>query len=145
MTPRVPHVAIADTGYWFALFNPKDQYHRTATNSFEFVQTLNILIPWPTLYEAINTRFVKDSIRVGQFERLLTSPNFVRIDDSTYRDEALSQTLIWAKTQKRFISLTDMVIRFMLDDSGIRKDYMLTFNPGDFSDLCRRHRVELTP
>jgi len=36
-----------------------------------------------------------------------------------------------------------MIIRLILDDVNIRKHGLLTFNPGDFADICRKHQIEM--
>ena len=55
----MPKNVVADTGYWFALFKQDDDHHDRALEIEKDIEHLNILIPWPTLYETINTKFVK--------------------------------------------------------------------------------------
>ena len=43
----------------------------------------------------------------------------------------------------RPISLVDMVIRKMLDDVDLKTDAIITFNPGDFDDVCRKNKKML--
>ena len=55
------HYLLVDTGYFFALFNSRDQYHEKAVEKQEWLDELPIALPWPILYETLNTRFVKNS------------------------------------------------------------------------------------
>lgn len=54
----IPYLLV-DTGYFFALFDPGDQYHEEAVKKQEWLDELPIVLPWPILYETLNTRFVK--------------------------------------------------------------------------------------
>ncbi|HPO16508.1 MAG TPA: hypothetical protein PLI09_23940 [Candidatus Hydrogenedentes bacterium] len=134
---------VVDTGFWFALFDPRDQYHAQAGEKENVLAQMNVLVPWPSLYETINTRFCKKPHQVVRFESLLRQPHFLRIDDTPYRDKALEITLRWSKSKKRVIALADMVIRLVLDDITIKKDALLTFNAEDFIDVCRTQKIEL--
>jgi hypothetical protein len=78
-----------------------------------------------------------------RFERIVRQPNVIRIDDTPYRDDAYQLTWNMALRGKRPISLVDMVLRLMLDSTDVRVHYMLTFNPADFSDICRRQLVQM--
>jgi hypothetical protein len=66
------------------------------------------------------------------------------IDDALYRDRAYEMTVSDAIRRHRRISLTDMVIRLMLEDVNVRAGYLFTFNPGDFADVCRRRGIEIS-
>lgn len=50
---------LVDSGFFFALFNPRDRYHADACEKQDWLEILSIVIPWPILYETINTRFVR--------------------------------------------------------------------------------------
>jgi hypothetical protein len=100
-----------------------------------------VLVPWPCLYETFNTRFVKNTIAVRRFEALLRQAHVVRLPDEHYREAALEAVMTTAAS--RSMALVDMVIRLILDDTNVRKHGLLTFNYRDFSDLCRKHRIEM--
>jgi predicted nucleic acid-binding protein len=136
-------IAIIDTSFWFAICDSKDSYHRqAAAKNFEF-EKYRILLPWPCLYELINTRFVKQQQAMMAFERLTKKPNLEFIDDSNYRYPAYEQTLQFALRDKRPISLVDTVIRLMLADVNIRVNCLVTFNPKDFADVCRKKNITI--
>ena len=44
---------------------------------------------------------------------------------------------------KRNISLVDNIIRLMLDDKDVGVKGLVTFNVGDFQDVCLKNRVEI--
>jgi len=141
MALRFPRTAVVDTGFWIALCARDDQYHLQALAKEDLLRSLNLIVPWPCLYETLNTRFVKNPMSVRAFERFRRRPNVDLADDTKYREAAYSETLVLAP--KRPISLVDMVIRCILDDVNIRKDCLLTFNRPDFVDVCRKRQIEI--
>lgn len=46
---------LVDSGFFFALFDPRDQHHAAAREKQEWLETLAVIMPWPILYETINT------------------------------------------------------------------------------------------
>jgi predicted nucleic acid-binding protein len=135
--------AMLDTGFLYALFDPRDSKHSEAAEKSEEVESLPIAIPWPCLYETMNTRFVKQPARVHAFDSLLKSPRAALIDDTDYRDQAYGLAIESSAARRRPLSLTDMVMRLILDDVNVRIGYLFTFNPGDFADVCRRRSIEM--
>ncbi len=134
---------IVDTGYWLALFDPKDGYFSQAGPKSHYLESEHkIMFPWPTLYETLGTKFVKNSQGINNLQRLLKRQNILFIDDVAYRHNALDLTMQSAK-RNRPISLCDMMIRLMLEDTNLRINAILTFNPKDFVDVCRSRRVEM--
>jgi predicted nucleic acid-binding protein len=136
-------VLLVDTGYWFALFEPRDDKHNQATPKARFIERMTVAFPWPVLYETLNTRLIKNRPGIDRFERIIKRPNIRRIDDTPYREEALEKTFDEARGGRRSISLCDMVMRLMLEDTRLRIRALLTFNEKDFADVCRRAKVQL--
>jgi predicted nucleic acid-binding protein len=136
---------LIDTGFWFALYNPKDQYHKNAIDLTDFLSLANILIPYPTLYETINTTFTEDKRGFIEFRKLLAKNNFTLIDDSSYRNEVdiLELTYNSAIISNRPLSLVDMVIRLILSDETMRIKYLVTFNSKDFADVCQKRNIQI--
>jgi len=132
---------LIDSGFWYALYDTRDQYHTQAEQKQDFLQTSTLLIPWPCLYETFNTRFAKNKVAVRRFEVLLRQPHVVRLRDEPYREAALEAAI--ATAASRSMALVDMVIRLILDDINVRKHGLLTFNQRDFGDLCRKHQIEM--
>ncbi len=50
---------LLDTGFWYAFYDARDIYHKEATDLVEYVMFHRLIIPWPCLYENLNTRFVR--------------------------------------------------------------------------------------
>lgn len=135
--PTSAETVLVDSGYWLALYDPRDQHHNEATGTEEYLHLVTPLVPWPTLYEVMRTRFVKRKDRLNQFEKALLALQPTFIDDSKYRDSALSKTWRGAGT----ISLADHVLRLILEDRPSRIDYILTFNERDFTDIIYRLNI----
>lgn len=133
------HAAMIDTGFLYAMFDRRDSYHGIAVAKSDLIHNLPLAIPWPCLYETMNTRFVKDKLRIRQFETWLKRPHIRFIDDADYRRQAYEITL----NNQRYISLTDMVMRLMLNDVNQSVKYLFTFNTADFIDICRKRGIEL--
>ena len=141
--PSFAKTLVADTGFWYALYDPGDQYHAEATARDHLLQAANILLPWPCLYETFNTRFAKNKVAVRRFDALIRQAHVILVRDEAYREDALEATIRTAIIGTRNISLVDMVIRLILDDVNVRKHGLLTFNRRDFDDLCRKHQIEI--
>jgi predicted nucleic acid-binding protein len=134
---------VVDAGYWYALFDARDALHTHANVKASHIDSLTVVFPWPTLYETLGTRFVKNRLGMDGLERLLKRPNVRLIDDSPYRDAALDATLQEGRLGKRAISLCDMMIRLMLEDVNLQIHAILTFNVKDFADVCRSGKIEI--
>jgi predicted nucleic acid-binding protein len=143
MGVRLGKTILVDSGFWFALFNERDTHHQDALNKEDVLWSAVVLLPWPSLYETINTRFVKDEGATRDFKRIVGRPNTIRVDDSPYREEAFVETLREAAPGDRPIGLVDVVIRLMLSDGNLRVNYLLTYNVPDFADICRRRMIQI--
>jgi len=140
--PMFARTVLIDTGFWYAFYDDRDQFHEQAERKGDLLETSTLLLPWPSLYETINTRFVnRNRIAVRRFESLLRKPQVILLPDEPYREAALEAVL--GTVESRGMALVDMVVRLILDDVNVRKHGLLTFNHRDFSDLCRKHRVEM--
>jgi len=135
--------ALADAGLWYALFDPKDPYHEDAQEKAEYLDLLHVVIAWPILYETLHTRFVRNTHALRRFENYLKKPDITYLDDAVYRDTALNLTIDLSLNRSRPLSLVDCVLRLILEDGNTKIDYLITFNPGDFADVCRTHRIRL--
>lgn len=134
---------LIDTGFWYAYYNERDSYHDKAINMMPFLEKHTIIIPYPSLYETINTRFAKRKEWMNSFKVIVLSPTNMLINDEKYKKEALSMTMETSLEKGRPISLVDMVIRQMLDDVNLKSDAIVTFNPGDFYDICLRNKIKI--
>lgn len=134
---------VTDSGYWFALYEPRDQYHKQAIKLNEFIRQHHIVIPWPILYETFNTRFVKKTVQMKYMNDLFKKNNFSLIDDIMYRKAALERIFILTKFKNKTYSLVDAVIREILKDKNLQIDYLATFNTRDFIDICAKRKIEI--
>ena len=130
---------LIDTGFWFALFEKGDQHHEEATAISDLLENHNSLIPWPSLYETLNTRFIKRPEWVDTFRSFIENPKTILVSDTSYKEIALQKVLI----QNQKTSLVDIVISEMLMDRDLKIDYLITFNKKDFSAICAVRRIEI--
>jgi predicted nucleic acid-binding protein len=134
---------LIDTGFWIALYNERDSMYRKANEMYEYFSSAKILLPYPSLYETINTRFAKNTKGLQDFKILLEKSNFELLDDNDYKTDALELTFKSALDFKRPLSLVDLIIRQMLSDEKLKVNYLISFNPGDFIDICMRRNIEI--
>ena len=134
---------LVDSGFFFALLDPRDQHHAAAREKQDWLEMLSIVMPWPILYETINTRFTRRPGTIARFESIIHAPETEFLDDGPYRLEAYEDTLAQAKAPRHAMSLVDSVLCAILDDTNVRIDAMLTFNFRDFRPVCNRRGVEL--
>ncbi len=142
-----------DSGFLIGLYDESDQNHLKAEQHFltYFESSLNrLLIAWPVLYETISTRLMRRRDRIAALDRdwktLLTRGQLVLLDDQEFRRDAIGECFTeLRKPSGRFrgLSLADRVIRRILEEVNIRKDLFITFNAGDFRDLCARMRLPM--
>jgi predicted nucleic acid-binding protein len=138
MKASIPKTVLIDTGFWFAIYDKADQYHAQAIAIYNKIETAQILIPWPTLYEVLNTDFTGEKIWMENFEKFLKKDNVTRIDDTKYKELALEESINKSIIKGWSISLVDSVIRQILSDTNMRIEYFVTFNQKDFSDIIKK-------
>ena len=108
---------LVDTGFFFALLDRRDQYHATAETKKDLLDTSpRVILPWPVLYETLNTRFVGLVGAIDRFERLLQLPATELLDDSKYRDDCYRSVLAHAR-RGHCLSLVDTVLRSVIEDT----------------------------
>jgi predicted nucleic acid-binding protein len=143
----------ADTGFLIALYGEQGDQHDRASAWFEQLFARpghQLLLPWPALYEAINTRLVRDPRQLEVMERdwtlLHRNGRLDYLSDEPYREDALAE--IFAETRRprqsyRRLSLADRVIRALLADMALRVDVLLTNDESAFHDICRIRGLEM--
>ncbi|MGC8552545.1 MAG: hypothetical protein ACP5O7_06715 [Phycisphaerae bacterium] len=136
-------VVLADTGFWIALYDRRDEHHGSAVDIMELPALGDFLFPWPLHYELLRTRFVKNATWIESFNRIVKGNRLKTIDDCSYRAKALDLTMDWGSSGQRSISLVDMVLRLVIDDSQNRIREVVTFNPRDFHDVCHKRGIPL--
>lgn len=133
---------LVDTGFWYALYDNRDSHHGDAQSLADLLDLHNLVIPWPSLYETLNTRFVRRRVWLDSFAAYVTRSNTVRLADELYRQHALGSVLK-NPTVGRSLSLVDEVIRLALQDPNTKIDAIVTFNQSDFHDICIARSIEL--
>lgn len=141
MKPR--RTLLVDSGFWFALFDERDQHFLDAQSKVDLVWNASYVLPWPVLYETIGTRFVRRPDTILRFESFLKRPNAEILDDVPYRNKSLDRVFEEARRGTRSISLVDTVMRLILDDVNIRVNGLITFNVRDYADVCMRRRIQI--
>jgi len=134
---------IIDTCFWIALYDKEDEYHEIANILSEEIEIHNWLVPWPTLYETLNTRFVRRKNWITLFNFHLAKDFVYKIDDNTYRDAAYNSVFQINFMSRNNLSLVDLVIHEMLRDVNLKIDAILTFNEGDFFEVCNIKNIEI--
>lgn len=134
---------VVDTGVWYALCDSRDSNYRKAEGMAELLTILNVVVPWPTAYETLRTKFVKNAAALRLFERFLKSPNVEFLEDGPYRLAAFERSLDSSLRESRPLSMVDCLIRLIIDDDNTNIRFLATFNARDFFDVCQRRRVEM--
>lgn len=142
--PLYSKTALVDTSYFIALWDEGDEHHEEAVNKQVHFDSFSLLVPWPVLYETLNTRFVRRPEWVERFDQ--TAELFDIVDDGRYRCSALRLTRKAALSERPADrsppSLVDRILLAMIDDDDLRIDGILTFNHRDFIAPCMEREIE---
>lgn len=134
---------LVDTGFWYAVFDKRDCHKAEAEallSKYFDKPSYEIVVPFPTMYELLRTKFVKNKGALEEIKQMFQSGRITRFDDDVYRSCALELTL---GDSKRNISLLDNIIRLMLDDKNVQAKGLITFNVGDFQDVCQKNDINI--
>ena len=103
-----------------------------------------LLVPWPILYETVSTRLAKSvpgMLRLEKDWKRLDRLNRLKmLPDEPYRNNVIQDCF---EQHQRPLSAVDRVIRNILADPRIQISAFVTFNPGDFADVCRKFNRQL--
>lgn len=133
---------LVDTGFFFALFDERDQHHASAREMEEWLDAVPIILPWPILYETVNTRLVRRPESLARFGVIARAPETALLDDAPYRAGSFSAVLR-RHPAIRPLSLVDAVLCNIIEDVNVPVSAMLTFNERDFLTVCQQNNVEL--
>ena len=136
-------IILVDSAFFFALFHPKDSHHKEAIKKQDYLDESRIIVPWPILYETVNSKFVKFPETIRRFESIIRRSDTTLLDDSKYRDTAYQETLARAKRRYDAISLVDSVLHAILEDVNVKVSAMLTFDHRDFVSVCASREIEI--
>ena len=65
---------LPDTGFFFAWYNERDTHYASAQEKREWLDKMPIVLPWPVLYEAVNTRFARRRGIMARFDAVVKLP-----------------------------------------------------------------------
>lgn len=137
---------LVDTGFWYSYLGTREvERHRVAQELYHQLDKIeaNFIIPFPTFYEAINTKLLKEKNHTAAdwfLKKLQSDPHFIKIYDDDFRNIAYGLTI---KDNYRGYSLVDNIIRVMLDSDSFKIDALLTFNIEDFCDVTAKRNIEI--
>ena len=135
--------ALVDTGIWLAMFDPRDQHRKRIEEIAEFLDICYLILPWPTLYETLRTRLVRNRNALKNFEVYLKRSNITFLDDEPYRETAFQTCFSSSLQTFRPLSMVDCLMRLILEDINVKINYLATFNDDDFIDVCQKRQVEI--
>ena len=126
---------VIDTGFWIALYDPtKDPKNSLeAERMADEIEDEELVIPFPTLYEFVNSRLSRRDAKL-QFERLLSRPNVIKLSDAKCKDKALENFFLKSKSEYSDISLVDEIIKLIIADKNLSIDYIAAFDQGLLND-----------
>lgn len=126
---------VIDTGFWIALFDPtKDPKNGLeAERMAEEIADEDLIIPFPTLYEFVNSRLSRREAKL-QLERLLSRPNIIKLSDTKYKNKALENFFLKSNSDYSDISLVDEIIKLIIADKSLKIDYIASFDQGLLKD-----------
>ena len=133
---------LVDTSFFIALFNKRDEHHVSARKMEEWLDVMPVLLPWPILYETVNTRLVRRSESLARFDAIIRSTKTTLLDDTPYRPELLS-TRLTRHLSVNGLSLVDAILCQIIEDVNVSVSVMLTFDKGNFLTICQQNNVEL--
>ncbi|WP_461632049.1 hypothetical protein [Labilibaculum euxinus] len=120
---------IIDTGFWIALYNPEKEIDKQDIIELitDVINEYQVLIPFPTLYEFLNSKFSRKNNDIN-FKEKLSKSNYIMVDDAKYKQKALNNFFIKSTQSKTDVSLVDEVIKEMIDDTNLKTDFIVTFD-----------------
>ena len=135
---------LVDTGVWYAMFATRDNNSKDLNGKAEYLESpFTVIVPWPTIYETLRTKFVKDRKGLDLFEKYLKKPHVTFLDADRYREMAFDLAFDLSLRQDRPMSMVDCLLRLIIDDAEVPVDGLITFNERDFYDICSSHNVSM--
>lgn len=143
MTKGNNQFVLCDSGFWISLYYPLKDPRATeeAQAIAELIDNCIICIPWPTMYEFLNSKLSKTG-GMFEFEKAVNNPNNKLISDSTYKQNALKNLFIANRYTPNEVSLVDEVIKLIIDDRNYRFDYFISVDQ-DLQNYARSKGIEI--
>ncbi|AFK64651.1 hypothetical protein TKWG_25729 (plasmid) [Advenella kashmirensis WT001] len=133
---------LVDTCYWIGLFDERDPLHNSALKLEPQLRPHTLLLPWPTLYEFVNTRFTKNKkgAALEHFRKYVEGGKAQLVCDLPYRNNSLQ---IVFDNRRGHYSLTDVILRSLMEDVNVPINALVTSNDNDFHDVRAKRNIEL--
>lgn len=142
-----------DSGFLIALYARRDQadYRVSAREYFKrFANRANkFVMPWPVMYEAINTRIAGYrpgmEVLARNLREFRQNDQLIKVDDAPYRERALEECFSesFLENRHRGFSLVDCVLRLVLSDTRFRFSGLITVDVPHFRDICLSRNIEM--
>ncbi|MHA1541335.1 MAG: hypothetical protein ACTSXL_01035 [Alphaproteobacteria bacterium] len=136
-----------DSGFWFALYTKNDKGHKKAIELFNKYENAIFLIPTPSLYEFLNSKFMSNNLK--KIHKLFTKKKSLNeisfLTDRKHIKNLDLKLFNYNIIQKRNISAVDSIIRDIIKErNGFT---FVTNNVKDFNDICYKKtiHVEIIP
>lgn len=136
-----PPYVLVDTSFLFALLDPSDGRHAHAQENQEWIDEFSVVLPWPILYETMNTRLARRKAQLAKLDAIVRRRSTERLDDSPYRIECYEKVSESSNRPGLGMSLVDSIMLAILDDRNVRIDAVLSFNDRDFRQFCRERNI----
>ncbi len=123
---------LLDACFWISYLEPQDnpKLSLEANRIFKDFENETLVIPFPTLYEFVNSKLSRSKNKDGRdlFERVLNTKKIEKIADEEYKEIALINFFKNSSFGISDISLVDEVIKLIIDDPNYKIDYIATFD-----------------
>lgn len=143
MTKGNNQYILCDSGFWISLYFPHKDPRATeeATVLAELIEGSIICIPWPTMYEFLNSKLSKTGGML-EFEKVVTNIKNKLISDSNYKKNALINLMKANKYTPNEVSLVDEVLKLIIDDTTYRFDYFISVDE-DLKNYARSRGISV--
>lgn len=134
---------LCDSGFWISLYFPLKNPKATeeAQALAELIEDSAICIPWPTMYEFLNSKLSKTAGML-EFEKAINKKNTILISDQYYKKNALDNLFIAKKTTPNELSLVDEVIKLIIQDRKYKFNYFISVDE-DLNNFARSRGIEI--
>lgn len=140
-------IFLCDSCFVISLADNTDVMHNASCSYLQSHKTGHYyLIPYPSMFETLSQRMVDNALALMRLEHIFlknTEVNVAYISDQSFRDISLAECMNDRQNIARHLSLVDTIIRNMVKSKNIRKDALISFNAGDFRDVCTQNGVDM--
>jgi predicted nucleic acid-binding protein len=142
-----------DTSFFIGLYQERHNFNSRARQLFgELFEKSGhrMVILWPIVYETFSSKSVGNRNALenlkADWARLRQKDQLRFMSDLPFRDRVIDECfdqLLLPVNGYRALSAADRVIRKVMADRNLRISGLISFNPKDFQDVCKRFRRDL--